>query len=205
MATLLDTPRVPPLELKDWSPELKNAMWFPKDAQNREDLPEMISKVFNVTATMANHPILAKNWNHFAMHIMGTNSLSPRLREIAIMRIGYLCQSDYELSQHAWISQFAGITEGEISNLIEGAEAPGWSPLESAVIQAADELKESNIISDATWYELEKEGLSVQQRMDLIFTIGQYNLVSWALNSLGVQLDEGLDSFLDVRHTTVGC
>ncbi len=201
MGTLLDKPRIAPLELKDWSPELKNTMWFPKDAQSREDLPAMISKVFNVTATMANHPVLAKNWNQFAMHVMGTNTLSPRLREIAIMRIGYLCQSDYELSQHAWISQLAGLTDEEVNHVIVGAAAPQWSPLESAVIKAADELKEANMISDATWLELEKEGLSQHQRMDLIFTIGQYNLVSWALNSLGVQLDEGLDSFLDGLDT----
>jgi 4-carboxymuconolactone decarboxylase len=197
MSTLLDQPRIPALELKDWPAELKGAMWYPKDATSREDLPEMMARVFNVSATLANHPTLAKNWNQFAMHIMGTNSLSPRLREIAIMRIGYLCQSDYELSQHAWISQLAGLKADEIRNIIQGADAAGWSKLESAVIRCADELKENNLISDATWQTLESEGLTVQQRMDLIFTIGQYNLVSWTLNSLGVQLDEGLSSFLD--------
>ena len=31
--------------------------------------------------------------------------------------------------------------------------------------------------------------------MDLIFTVGQYNLVSMALNSLGVQLEEGAKGF----------
>ena len=31
--------------------------------------------------------------------------------------------------------------------------------------------------------------------MDLVFTVGQYNLVSMALNSFGVQLDEGLEGF----------
>ena len=34
--------------------------------------------------------------------------------------------------------------------------------------------------------------LNTQQLMDLVFTVGQYNLVSMVLNSFGVQLDEGL-------------
>ena len=33
---------------------------------------------------------------------------------------------------------------------------------------------------------------STQQMMDIVFTVGQYNLVSMALNSFGVQLDDGL-------------
>ncbi|PCJ18512.1 MAG: carboxymuconolactone decarboxylase [Gammaproteobacteria bacterium] len=197
MATLLDQPRVNPLAIKDWNEELKKSSWIPEGATEPSDLPEMMAKVFNVTATFANHPTLAKNWNHFAMHIMGSNSLEPRHREIAIIRIGFLCGSDYELSQHAWIGELAGLSHEEIRRITEGPSAPGWSDLEALVIRATDELKESNIVSDETWVALLENGLTQQQMMDLVFTVGQYNMVSWALNSLGVQLDEGLPSFLD--------
>jgi hypothetical protein len=46
-------------------------------------------------------------------------------------------------------------------------------------------------VSDATWQGL-SEHLNQQQLMDLVFTVGQYNLVSMALNSFGVQLDQGV-------------
>lgn len=197
MATQLKTPRIPPLEIKDWSKELKKSSWIGADVKDKADLPDAIAKVFNVTATLANHPVLSKSWNHFAMHIMGTNSLSPRLRELAIIRIGYLCDSDYELSQHAWIGEMSGLSPEEVLRVIDGPSAEGWNPLEALVIQAADELKDNNIVSDETWNALLENGLTQHQMMDLVFTIGQYNLVSWALNSLGVQLDEGLESFMD--------
>jgi len=128
---------------------------------------------------------------------MVSNSLDPRHREIAIIRIGYLCGSDYELSQHAWIGEMSGLSKAEVVNITEGPSAPGWSDLEALIIRAVDELKDSNIVSDETWQGLLAAGYSEQQMMDLVFTIGQYNMVSWALNSFGVQLDEGLESFLD--------
>ena len=197
MATKLDQPRVQPLEIGKWDTELKKSSWIPENVTEKSQLPEMMAKVFNVTATLANHPTLAKSWNQFAMHIMGTNSLEARIREIAIIRIGYLNQSDYELSQHAWIGEMSGLTKEEIIRITEGPRASGWSDLEALTILAADELKESGIVSTKTWDSLLENGLSQQQMMDLVFTIGQYNMVSWALNSLGVQLDEGLPSFFD--------
>jgi len=56
---------------------------------------------------------------------------------------------------------------------------------------ATDELHGDAHISDTTWAGLAKH-FSTKQLMDLVFTVGQYNLVSMALNSFGVQLDEGL-------------
>ncbi len=55
----------------------------------------------------------------------------------------------------------------------------------------ADDLHENSVVSDATWAVLSKK-YSTEQLMDAVFTVGQYNLVSWALNSFGVPLDDFL-------------
>ena len=47
------------------------------------------------------------------------------------------------------------------------------------------------MVSDATWTELVKT-YSTEQMMDVVFSVGQHNLVSWALNSFGVPLDDFL-------------
>ena len=57
---------------------------------------------------------------------------------------------------------------------------------------AADELHDTSTISDATWATL-TETYDQQQCMDLVFAIGQYHLVSFALNAFGVERDDGLD------------
>ena len=77
------------------------------------------------------------------------------------------------------------------SSLPKGADAVGWSAADRALLRATDELHGDAFISDATWSELATL-LSTQQLMDLVFTIGQYNLVSMALNSFGVQPEPGL-------------
>jgi alkylhydroperoxidase family enzyme len=78
-----------------------------------------------------------------------------------------------------------------IARIPKGAAAVGWSTADRALLRATDELHADAFISDATWAELAST-LSTQQLMDLVFTVGQYNLVSMALNSFGVQPEPGL-------------
>jgi alkylhydroperoxidase family enzyme len=65
---------------------------------------------------------------------------------------------------------------------------------DAALIRAADELHSDSFISDSTWRTLSITW-NTQQLIDIIFTVGQYHTVSMALNTLGVQLDEGVRGF----------
>jgi 4-carboxymuconolactone decarboxylase len=88
----------------------------------------------------------------------------------------------------------AGLTDEEIARITEGSNDSGWSPFETTLIRAVDELYNTDIISDSTWNALSKR-YDETQLIDVINTVGQYNLVSWTLNSLGVQLEEGVSGF----------
>ena len=110
-------------------------------------------------------------------------------RQILILRTGFLCKSGYEFTQHTRIGLQSGITAAEIEAIKQGADA-GWSAADAALIRATDELVGDHFITDATWAELGKH-FSDKQRMDVVFTTGQYTQVSMILNSFGVQLDEG--------------
>jgi alkylhydroperoxidase family enzyme len=116
--------------------------------------------------------------------------LPVRDRELAILRIGWLNQAPYEWAQHVEIAKRAGINDADIERVQEGPKA-GWVAHEAALLQAADDLFENSVISDSTWTTLAAR-YSTEQMMDIVFTIGQYNLVSWALNSFGVPLDDYL-------------
>ena len=86
--------------------------------------------------------------------------------------------------------QALGISDAEIEQIQKGPKA-GWNRHEAAIIQAADDLFENSVVSDQTWDTL-AEKYNTEQMMDVVFAIGQYNLVSWALNSFGVPLDDFL-------------
>jgi 4-carboxymuconolactone decarboxylase len=126
---------------------------------------------------------------------MGTTStLPPREREILILRIGWLCQAEYEWGQHVIFGKAAGLTDAEIARIKEGPDAAGWAPFDATLLRATDELHKDACISDVTWAAL-SERYTPAQCMDVVFAVGQYNLVSMALNTFGVQLDKGVKGF----------
>lgn len=150
--------------------------------------------VLNIFRTLQHHPKLTEAWGEFGRYILTDSTLPPRHREMAMLRIGWLCQSDYEFGQHARIARDIGMTNAEILAITKGPQDPAWTDFERALLKGVDELHAEALISDATWAALSKQ-YSVQQMMDYIFTVGQYNLVSMALNSLGVEREEGVDGF----------
>ena len=144
----------------------------------------------NLFRILMHHPNLTRRWTVFAGHVLQKQTLPLRDRELLILRIGWLNQSEYEWAQHVEIAKRAGFSDAEIEQVKSGPLA-GWSTHEAALVQAADDLFERSVVSDATWATL-SAAYSTEQMMDMVFTIGQYNLVSWALNSFGVPLDDFL-------------
>ena len=190
--TRLSQPRIAPLPESAWNEEqAKEIGPYKKGAM----LFGTTMKVFNVMDTLAQHEAARKKFNVWANHVMGdTSTLPPREREILILRVGWLCQAEYEWGQHAVIGKAAGLTGEEIARIKLGPDAPGWAPFDATLLRAADELHKDAFVSDATWGALANR-YNTQQLMDVVFTVGQYNLVSMALNSFGVQLDEGVKGF----------
>ena len=148
----------------------------------------------NIFRTLVHHPKLMKRWLVFGNHILFKSTLPPRERELLILRIGWLCRAEYEWGQHVIIGKAAGLTDEEIARVADGPDAPGWDPLDATLLRAVDELHADAIVGDETW-KLLGERYSTQQLMDAVFTVGQYQLVSMALNTFGVQLDPGVGGF----------
>ena len=67
-------------------------------------------------------------------------------------------------------------------------DAGGWTEAEAALLRAVDDLHGDQFISDATWQRLGKH-YDTRQVIDLVFAVGQYMMVSRALNSFGVQIE----------------
>jgi 4-carboxymuconolactone decarboxylase len=176
-------PRIAPLPETDWT-EQARATIEPTRAMSG-------GRVFNIFSTLAHYPDLLRRWMVFANHVLAKSTLPARERELLILRIGWLCRADYEWSQHVVIGRAIGLTDEEIDRIGDGPDAPGWSADDAALLRAVDELHRDACIGDATWQALAGR-LGTRQLMDVVFTVGQYTLVSMALNSFGVQLDEGL-------------
>lgn len=179
-------PRVAPLDSSDWDDATRDALGGLPDAPN--------GKPLNIFATLSHHPKLLKRWLVFGNHVLAKSTLPARERELVILRIGWLCRAEYEWGQHVVIGKQTGLRDDEILRITAGPDAEGWEPFDATLLRATDELHADACIGDDTWAEL-SERLDTQQLIDLVFTVGQYNLVSMALNTLGVQLDAGIAGF----------
>jgi alkylhydroperoxidase family enzyme len=149
----------------------------------------------NIFTTLVRHRRLFRRWSPFG-GVLLTGTLPARDRELVILRTGWLCQSVYEWGQHMRIGRSAGLSDQEIRRVIDGPAAGGWTPVEAALLTAADELHAGACISDQTWATLAGH-FSTEQLIELPMLVGQYHLVAFTLNSLGVQREPGVAGFPD--------
>ena len=142
----------------------------------------------NIFATLAHHPRLLKRWSAFGGTLLFGGDLPGRDRELLILRTAWLCKAEYEWGQHVLIGRASGITDEEIERIPEKEISSEWGPLESALLRAADELHEGSVISDETWAGL-AAGYDFKQLIEVCMVVGQYHMVAFTLNSLGVELE----------------
>ncbi|HEY4944295.1 MAG TPA: carboxymuconolactone decarboxylase family protein [Rhizomicrobium sp.] len=158
--------------------------------EQKEQLKPFGGRILNIFRTLVRAPKAFERFNQWGGYILSRrNDLPAREREIVILRTGFLCKSGYEWTQHVGIGKREGLSDDEIARIKKGAGA-GWSAADAALLRASDELHSDQFITDATWKAL-AEHFSEKQRMDVVFTAGQYTQVSMMLNSFGVQLDPG--------------
>ena len=180
----LPEPRLLPLPRDEWSGEVR-ALLDP----NGTGQP-----VLNLYATLARHPALYRPRAVQSAYIRTGATLGARPRELLILRIGWLCGSEYEWAQHVRVARTVGMSDEEIRRVALGPDAPGWDAFEATLLRAADELHGTDTVSDATWRALAAR-YGTAELIDLVITVAGYRMVSIALNSLGTELEPGRARF----------
>lgn len=150
----------------------------------------MTGPASNIFDTLVRHPGLFRKWLPFGGKLL-SGKLPPRDRELLILRTGWLCRSAYEWGQHVLIARSVGVTDEEIDRVVEGADAEGWDQFDQTLLRAADELHDDGCISEATWAAL-SERYDQRQLIEVPMLVGHYHMVAFALNTLGVQREEGV-------------
>jgi alkylhydroperoxidase family enzyme len=179
--------RIPPLTEAEWDERLAPIL------ETRQ--PGLDGRLGdnNIFSTLARHPRLMRAWLPFGGFLLGRGVLPARERELLILRTACNCSSAYEWGQHVRISEALGIDREEILRVARGPDADGWSPAERTMLRAADELHRDSKISQGTWTQL-AEDHDQRALIELAMLVGHYHMVAYALNSLEIDLDEGLES-----------
>lgn len=180
---MTDQPRIAPLtddELDDQARELLATVGLPE------------GQSMNIFSTLVRHPRLFRRWLPLG-GVLLSGTLPARDRELLILRTAERCHAHYELAHHIKIGAGVGITADEIARVGQSSIDDEWSPFEATLLHAADELHDDSCIADDTWAAL-AERYDDKQLIEVTMLVGQYHLVAFALNSLGVQLEDGFAS-----------
>jgi alkylhydroperoxidase family enzyme len=180
----LATPRVKPVPLSELSGERLELV---KPRIRDGKLP-------NLYATLINHPKLYGPRSTFGTYMQRESLVPPKTRELLIMRTGWLIKTEYEWAHHAPIAKEAGLTDAEIARIAKGPAEKEWTEEQRSVLQTVDELRREAFVSDATWKTLAKY-YSKEQMIEIVYTVGAYAMTGTAINSLGIQLEEGYSGF----------
>jgi alkylhydroperoxidase family enzyme len=159
---------------------------------------DILARPIALNCAMANSPNAAKAMTGLAMYIRHHSKLNPRLRELAILQVGYLARSAYEYSHHVKIGREAGVTDDDIRAI--GEETAGrpskLDPLSKDVLRAAREITKDLAMSDATFAALEK-ALGREQIIDLTLAIAFYNAVVRLLATLQIDVEPEYQRYLE--------
>ena len=144
--------RVDPLPPGEWPPEMADALAALRPPNPRYPFPSRDPsrpKGLNALGLLAHHPELTTAYHHFNGHVLFASTITPRQRELLVLRVAVLRDADYEWAQHAVLAGDAGITAAELERVRSGPDDAGWSPFEAALLTAADELVRDARLSDA--------------------------------------------------------
>ncbi|GGC07985.1 carboxymuconolactone decarboxylase [Novosphingobium endophyticum] len=140
-------------------------------------------------ATLANSPEFFAGYISLGVAATEQSALSRRIRELAVLRAGWLYGAPYMWGEHVHATRAALFTSEEIDRITVGSQAQGWDELERAVLRAVEELHGDAMISDATWDEL-SEHLDSRQLLELPILVGHYATTAFLQNSLRTRLND---------------
>jgi len=191
-------PRLKPVHPDDWSEAVHDAAGAFPPGRNfiLSNYKTGVARGMNGMGVTLNHPPLAKAFLTFNAHIAGANTISKREAELLILRLSWRRRAAYEFAQHVILGKRAGFTDEDIERIQAGPDAPGWSPIDAALVRAVDELYADACISDATYATLAGH-YSPEQLLDIVHTVGCYELLAMVFKTFRVRFEEGFDLLPD--------
>jgi 4-carboxymuconolactone decarboxylase len=174
-------PLLTPLPAQEWDDGARKALspLLPASRANPRDAG-------NILATLVRHQPLTHAYLTFNAYLLLNSTLSARVREVAVLRAALASRSDYLWDHHVPLAERAGLTSAEIEEIREGEPT---DPVDRLVVRAVDELDEHHAITGQTWLAL-GDHLTEDQRLDLLFTVGGYQLLALVVNTIGIEPED---------------
>lgn len=166
---------------------------------------ELLARDINLQRALVHSPNAARAFGRLGGFIRNQSRLDPRLREMAILQVGYLARSKYEYSHHIKIGRDFGVSDDDIRAIAAetASQVTHLDSLARAVLACAREMAVHGAASDDTWVAL-AAGLDTECLTDLVITIAFYCGVVRLLETLQVDLEPEYEHYLDAFPLPAG-
>ncbi len=173
--------RVPYLDRADLAPEHQ----------------DLLNRPINLFRALVHSPGAARGWSAVGHYIRHGSKLDPRLREMAILQVGYLTRSPYEYSHHVKIGHDFGVSDDDIRAIIAETEghATNLDPFDKTVLKAAREMASGLAITDTTFAALRTK-LDTALLTDMVLTIAFYCAVVRVLATMQIDVEDDYLAYL---------
>jgi len=169
-----------------------------KAAADEAAVPDYMAEL-SIFQVLLNHPPLARGVNDLLATMLWHGALDPRLRELVIMRIGWLTKCDYEWTQHWRVASGLGVSADDLLGVRDWQAYNGFGPTERAVLAATDDVVCDGAVSPESWAacerELQDDTGDSKVLVELVTAIGAWRMVASILHSLKVPLEDGVSSW----------
>lgn len=164
-------------------------------------IQDLIAKLppLNIMRMMAHGHTVMRPYLDLGGALLWKGELDPQLREMAILRVGYLSKAGYETYQHERISRQLGMPEEKIQALKVGADDSVLTDDEKLVVRFTDECVRDVRVSDATFDKAAKR-FSRCELVELVMAVGFYMMTCRFLENFGVDIEEGDAPGLDINR-----
>ena len=164
-------------------------------AADEAGVPDYMAELA-IFQVLLHHPRLACALNDLLATMLWRGTLDRRLRELVIMRIGWLTASDYEWTQHWRVARGLGVSAEDLLGLRDWHAYQAFGPAERAVLVATDDVVRDGAVSAESWAACEREfGADKAVLIELVTTIGAWRMVASIVHSLHVPLEDGVASW----------
>ncbi|HEX3650351.1 MAG TPA: carboxymuconolactone decarboxylase family protein, partial [Pseudonocardiaceae bacterium] len=154
----------------------------------------LLARPINLFRGLANSPDGLDRFHAVGEWIRHESSVDARLRELAILQIGYLTRSRYEYAHHIEIGRHFGVSDDDIRQVRTDRPLPAGPT--GTVLRAARELTLDQDLTDATWQAM-VDSVGVRQSVELVLVIAFYNAVIRVLAALAIDLEPDYQHYLD--------
>jgi alkylhydroperoxidase family enzyme len=142
--------------------------------------------------TVANNPGVARVAFSQLLQLLENNTLDFRLRELMIMRIGWVTGSVYEWTQHWRVATTGGLPPEDILAVRDWRGSDRLTTADRAVLAATDECLAGGSISDEVWADVVEAVPDPAQQVELIVAMGNWMAFSLLFRTLRIPLADGL-------------